>query len=266
MAGSADLGAKAVRGGCATAWKGFLIDVGGVLRVGPQAVPGASQALATLRAAGVPFRLLSNTSSRSRAAMAADLAGMGLPVGPEEILTATTATAVYLREVGGASLVLASPSARADLEGLPEAGEDAAHVVLGDTDLAFTRAAMNRAFRALRGGADLVAMARNRWFATPRGPAVDIGAVVAALEYAADVRAILVGKPAAPFFAQGVAALGLRPSEVAMVGDDPEADVLGAQAAGLGGVYVGGDWGGPGSPDAVLASVAGLPRLAGVGP
>ena len=240
---------------------GLLIDIGGVLRVGPNALPGAAGALAALRHAGLPFRLLSNTSSTSREELAGELSRMGIAVEAAEVLTATTATAGYLRRVGGASLFLVSPAARADLAGLPESPEAPRHVVLADTDEAFTRAGMDRAFRALRAGADLIAMARNRWFATPAGPAVDIGAVVAALEYAAEVEAVLVGKPAADFFLQGARDLGLPPEQVAMVGDDPEADVLGAQEAGLSGIFVGKAWERPGRPDAMLASIAQLPAL-----
>lgn len=243
-------------------WKGFLIDVGGVLRIGPHPVPGAADTLATLRQAQVPFRLLTNTSSTSRAALADDLAAMGIPVDADEILTATTATAAFLRRAGGPSLCIVAPRVRADLAGVPEADEGVRHVVLADCDEAFTRAGMNRAFRAVRAGADLVAMARNRWFASPCGPAVDIGAVVAGLEYAAGVSAVLVGKPAHAFFLQGVQALGLAPNEIAMVGDDPEADIAGARAAGLGTVFVGRDWRRAGArPDQVLATILGLPNL-----
>lgn len=218
-----------------------------------------------LRARGVPFRLLSNTTTRSRRALAAGLAALGLPVAEADLLTATTATAAHLRAVGGTSLFIVSPEAREDLADLPEDEAHPAHVVVGDTDAAFSRPAMDRAFRALRGGADLVAMARNRWYPTPAGPAVDIGAAVAALEYAAGVRATVIGKPSAPFFLAGASAVGLPPAEVAMVGDDPEADVVGALDAGLGAVWVGEPSAWPGElarqPDAVIASAAQLPSL-----
>jgi HAD superfamily hydrolase (TIGR01458 family) len=239
-------------------WQGFLLDVGGVLRVGSAAAPGAAETVAWLREARVPFRLLSNTTTTSRGALAEELTAMGMPIAPDEILTATTATAAHLRSVGGTSLFLVSAAARADLGGLPEAEVGARHVVVGDTDQVFTRDAMNRAFRALRAGADLIAMARNRWFPSPDGPVVDIGAVIAALEYAAEVRATLVGKPARAFFLQGARALGLPPERVAMVGDDAEADVEGAQAAGLGGIFVGAAWDRPGQPDAIIGTIGGL--------
>ena len=58
--------------------------------------------------------------------------------------------------------------------------------------------------------------------------------------------------------------LGLQPGEVAMVGDDPEADVVGAMDAGLGGVFVGPAeaWGVRGRrPAARLGGVGELPQL-----
>lgn len=249
------------------AWRGLLLDVGGVLHAGGALLPGAAGAVDALRARGIPFRLLSNTTSRSRASLAAELRRAGLPVAAEDLLTATGATAAHLRGVGGTSLLIVSAGAREDLAGLPEDPEHPAHVVLGDTDAAFSRPVLNRAFRALCAGADLVAMARNRWYAGAAGPAIDIGAAVAALEYAAGVRATVTGKPSPAFFRAGIAALGLPPSEVAMVGDDPEADIAGALAAGLGAVWVGepSAWppGLPGRPQAVIASAEAIPGLVG---
>ena len=245
-------------------WRGVLLDVGGVLQAGGALLPGAAEAVAALRARGVPFRLLSNTTSRSRASLAAELREAWLAVEPGDLLTATGAAAAHLPAAGGASLFIVSPGARQDLAGLPEDAERPAHVVLGDTDEAFSRPAMDRAFRALRAGADLVAMARNRWYAGAAGPVIDIGAVVAALEYAADVRATVTGKPSRAFFRAGAAALGLPPAEVAMVGDDPEADVAGARAAGLGAVWVGDRAAWPPAlpgPHAVIGSAAGIPGL-----
>jgi len=249
-------------------WRGCLIDVGGVLQVGDAALPGAAEALHGLRRMGVPFRLLTNTSSRSRRALASRLAGAGLPVSPQDLLTATVATAAYLRRVGGSCLFFVRPGVREDLAGIAEAAAFPAHVVVGDTPEIFGREALDRAFRALRAGADLIAMAKNRWFATPEGPAVDVGAAVAALEYAAGVSATVIGKPAAGFFLEGARSLRLPPEAVAMVGDDPEADVLGAMDAGLGGVFVGdvGAWTVPGrGPDARIARAAEIPGLFGGG-
>jgi hypothetical protein len=72
-------------------------------------------------------------------------------------------------------------------------------------------------------------MHRNRWWLTPRGTTLDAGALVAGLEYSAERRATLTGKPSPTFFAAGVRVLAedlgrprLRRHEVLMVGDDLE--------------------------------------------
>jgi ribonucleotide monophosphatase NagD (HAD superfamily) len=75
-----------------------------------------------------------------------------------------------------------------------------------------------------------------------------------------------VGKPERAFFRLALADLGLEPHEVAMVGDDAESDVAGAQAAGLQGILVKTGKYRPeaeGEPDLVLESVAGLPEVLG---
>ncbi len=244
-------------------WRGVLLDVGGVLLVGDRAAPGAADTLRALRRRGIPLRLLSNTSSCSRATLADRLRRAGLEVETPEVLTATTATADHLRGAGGTSLFFVAPDARADLAGLAPSDDHPDHVVVGDTDAIFARAAMDRAVRALRHGADLVAMARNRWYQTAAGPAVDVGAAVAALEYAAEVEALVVGKPSPGFFRQGVRSMGLPSGAVVMVGDDPEADVLGAQRAGLDAVYVGPrrDWAAVASVPATIPSIGHLLEL-----
>jgi ribonucleotide monophosphatase NagD (HAD superfamily) len=60
--------------------------------------------------------------------------------------------------------------------------------------------------------------------------------------------------------------MGLHPHVAAMVGDDAEADVAGAQAAGLQGILVKTGKYHPeakGEPDLLLDSVAGLPEALG---
>jgi HAD superfamily hydrolase (TIGR01458 family) len=121
----------------------------------------------------------------------------------------------------------------ADLEGDPPDS-----VLVGDAGDAFTYAALNRAFRVLHAGAPLLAMASNRYFQEADGLSLDAGPFVAALEHAAGTRAEVLGKPAATFFRAALARLGLDPEQAVMIGDDVEADVIGARAAGLGAVLV----------------------------
>jgi len=81
-------------------------------------------------------------------------------------------------------------------------------------------------------------MGSNRYFREDDGLSLDLGPFVAALEYAAELEAVVLGKPSADFFLAAVHSLDLPPQDVVMVGDDAEMDVRGALAAGLQGALV----------------------------
>jgi ribonucleotide monophosphatase NagD (HAD superfamily) len=85
-------------------------------------------------------------------------------------------------------------------------------------------------------GAELIALQHNRYWRRQDGLTLDVGAYAAALEYATGVAGVTVGKPAGAFFESAVKEIPA--SRALMVGDDVEADVGGALAAGLLGVLV----------------------------
>jgi HAD superfamily hydrolase (TIGR01458 family) len=140
--------------------------------------------------------------------------------------------------------------------------------VLGGAYDGFDYPTMNRVFRMLMGGAKLVAMHRNLYWRTDEGWQLDGGAYVAGLEEATGRRAVVCGKPAEAYFASALAQIEIPAERAAMVGDDVVNDVLGAQAVGLTGVLVRTGKFRPedversgGVPDAVLDSIADLPKL-----
>lgn len=252
-----------------------LIDIDGVLTVSWEPLPGAVAAMERLRARGLPFALVTNTTSRTRASVSARLAGAGFPVTADDILTAPTVTAAYLRErhPGARCLLLNAGDIRDDLRGvtLVDASDadplvDVDVVVVGGAGDAFGYAALNRAFRHLQRGAGLVAMHRNLYWRTADGLDLDTGAFLPGLEQAARVEAEVTGKPAEVFFSTALAHLGADPSATLMVGDDIESDVLAAQRCGITGVLVKtGKYlpethrAATGTPDHVLDSFAALP-------
>ncbi|MEV0368754.1 HAD-IIA family hydrolase [Streptomyces sp. NPDC050636] len=255
-----------------------LIDIDGVLTVSWKPLPGAVEAMERLRAKGLPLLLVTNTTSRTRASIAARLAGSGFPVGVDDILTAPAATAAYLREhyPGARCLLLNTGEVSDDLSGITlvdeaEADGDAAGpdvIVFGGAGSAFTYPALNAAFRHLQRGVPLVAMHRNLYWRTAGGLDLDTGAFLLGLERAARVEAEITGKPAEAFFATALAHLAADPSETLMVGDDIESDVLAAQRSGITGVLVKTGKYLPealeaagGAPDHVLDSFADLPAL-----
>jgi HAD superfamily hydrolase (TIGR01458 family) len=248
---------------------GLLIDIDGVLTISWKPLPGAVEALDEVRDNGLGVRFLTNTTSRTRGAVAAALVGAGFGVEEGEILTAPSTTAAYLRRhhPGARCLLINEGDLGDDLEGVELVDSGPVDVVLvGGAGPAFTYPALNRAFGFLRSGASLVAMHRNLVWRTDTGLQLDSGAFITALETASGVDAVVVGKPSAEFFRAGLDSLGLEASEAAMVGDDLHNDVLAAQAVGLTGVQVrtgkfAEDQLGTGTPDHIIDSFADLPAL-----
>jgi len=234
--------------------RALVLDADGVLVMKGNALPGAVEALITLEARGIPFRVATNFSSAHRSTLAARFGAAGLRVPEERIVTAASATAAHTAVAypGQPLFVIANPDGRREFDGqdlMPYEAADAlgaraAAVVLGDggSDLSYVN--LDRAFRLIRDGAALLAMHRNPWWFTSRGPTLDSGAFVVALEFATSVRAVLCGKPGPIMFRTALAGvlsdLGGRVAarDVAMVGDDPAQDIVGARRVGMRGVLV----------------------------
>ncbi len=239
--------------------RAFVLDADGVLLYRGEPISGSPEALVELRRRGIPYRVVTNFSSAHRSTLAAAFGkATGLPVDGSEIITAASAAAAYTAKhhAGAPLLVLAAPDARREWAGqvvlMPDEAEARAQpvaaVVIGDAgdDLSYRN--LDIAYRQLRGGAEFVAMHRNPWWVTPKGYTLDAGALVAGLEFALGRRAVVCGKPSPVVFRQAVAELRsdlaksggarLRSRDVAMVGDDPRADIAAARRAGLRGFLV----------------------------
>ncbi|MFT4027631.1 MAG: TIGR01458 family HAD-type hydrolase [Novosphingobium sp.] len=217
--------------------KAVLLDLDGVIYVGGTPLPGAIEAVARLREAGLALRFLTNTTRTPYRALYAKLLGMGLEVAPEELVTPAVAARRMIEAEGLTPHLLVHPALEEDFADLPPGGREA--VVVGDAGDTFTYAALNRAFRALDAGAALLALANNRMFRDADGGlSLDAGPFVQALAFASGVEPVILGKPAAEFFHAALASIDCPADEAMMIGDDVESDVGGAMAAGMRGVLV----------------------------
>lgn len=216
---------------------GLLLDIDGVVATGAAALPGSVEAIRRVAALGTPMRFVTNTTRRPRRRILESLRGLGLDVGADEIFTPGAAATEQLAERGMKPLLVVHPDLKEDFAGAPKDGPCA--VVLGDAGEHFTYGALNEAYRALVHGAAFYALAKNRNFHDHDGElSLDAGPFVAALEYASRLEATVIGKPAPEFFRRAAASIDAPLEDVLMIGDDAEADVGGALAAGLRGVLV----------------------------
>jgi HAD superfamily hydrolase (TIGR01458 family) len=249
---------------------GILLDVDGVLHVSGEPIRGGAAAVARLRQAGHRLRFVTNNTTRSRRRLAEEIRSFGVELADDELQTTPVAAAHAL--AGKRVLALTMPDIVEDLEGIELVGEGADAVLLGgadetyETNQVFSYFNLARAFAELQDGAELYCLHKNRWWQTARGALLDAGAFVAGLEYAAEINAMVLGKPSAAYFAAALDALDADPGLTWMVGDDVEVDVAGAAAAGLRTVLVRTGKFRPDAveearvkPDAIVNSIAELP-------
>lgn len=216
--------------------KGVLFDLSGVLYVGDRLLPGAREALLSLRAAAIPMRFITNTTRSTRKQIVAKLTRMGLNIRERDILTPAMTARHYLSTYQLTPHLLVHPNLLGEFADLLNDSPNA--VLMGDAGHAFTYETLNQAFRLLMEDKPLLAMGNNRYFQEIDGLSLDIGPFVTALEYAANTQAVILGKPSQDFFLTAVASFGLQPEEVVIVGDDAVADVIGGINAGLRGILV----------------------------
>ncbi len=231
---------------------GLLVDLDGVVWIGPEPVPGSAQTLRALREAGKGIVFVTNNPGKPPAAYAERLGELGVAVGEAQIVTAGIVVARLAREAagegGGAFVIGAEPlkemvaatGARL-LEG-EDAWEAKAVVVSGHRG--FDYGELVTAKRALERGAALFATSHDPTMPYPGGELPGTGAVLAAVETASGRRAEIAGKPERHLFEMAIEELrgsfwshsdqkGPREPRLAMIGDRISSDIDGGRAAGL---------------------------------
>jgi HAD superfamily hydrolase (TIGR01458 family) len=250
---------------------GFLIDLDGTVSEGETLLPGVAATLGWLRERKLPYRFVTNTTSKPREAILEKYRRLGLEVHANEIFTAPVIARDYLLKQGLTRCYpLIKDSLKEEFTGI-ELVEDAPQAVLvGDIGDELTYDKLNRAFRFLLDGAAFIALARNRYFRGADGLCLDVGSIVAALEYGANREAVLIGKPAREFFLLAGQSLDLPAEKIGVIGDDLESDVGGGKDAGFSGILVRTGKFRPEQlekssivPDEVLDSLAALPGFLG---
>jgi glycerol 3-phosphatase-2 len=214
-----------------------LFDLDGTLLVGNHAVPGAPEAVAALRAAGVSVGFVTNDPIHSRDEQSLRLAAEGIVAEPDEFVTSARAIALLVADELGPVRVIAlgSPAFHAEciasgLEIVPGPGGAAAVLLGGSRNITFDD--LTVATRAvLMHGAAVYASSADATFPAPDGPVPGAGAFVAALERATGAVVRTAGKPSPAMFEEARAALG--DGRYLVVGDRLDSDIAGGAAAGM---------------------------------
>jgi len=202
----------------AMAW---ILDLDGVVWRGDQPIAGSAEAIARLRASGEDVGFVTNFSYSPVETVEAKLAGFGIEA--RGAVSTSAQAAAGLLEPGERALLVAGPGVRQALEqrGVEVVADGDADAVVVGWHPEFTYDRMAAAMRAVGHGARLVATNDDATLPTPDGALPGGGAILASIERATGVTAVVAGKPYPP----SVEALWARYGrEGTMVGDRPDTD------------------------------------------
>ncbi|MGH8894483.1 MAG: HAD-IIA family hydrolase [Actinomycetes bacterium] len=215
-----------------------LLDLDGVLYVGPNAVPGAPDAVAAVRAAGVGAAFVTNNAARTPQTVAAHLTDLGILARPEDVVTSAQAVAALVAAavpagspvlvVGGEGLAVAL--SEEGLRAVSSAADRPRAVVQGfSPDVGWRQLA--EATYAVRAGVPWYASNLDSTLPTAAGVAPGNGALVGVVAAATGRMPVVAGKPATPLHDEAVRRThSLAPL---VVGDRLDTDIQGAFNAGV---------------------------------
>ena len=214
--------------------RGIIFDIDGTLEFKDRLYPGVAEVIKKLRETGFVLRFLTNSTMHSRMSRAVRLVKSGLFVSPKEIITASYATACYLRLLNPRSCWVMLEGE--GLEEFPELSQDPLnpeYIVIGDNRSKFDFDTMNHALRLLLRGAKIIGMNPDLVDNSSGEPELNVGSWVKILEVAAGVEAVYIGKPFPWIFELTLEGMGLNQEQVLMIGDRVQTDIRGAKEFGI---------------------------------
>ena len=214
--------------------RAVLLDLSGTVHEGPKVISGAVEAVSRLQREVSSVRVLTNTSTISALAMHQQLQEMGFSFSLNQIHTSVLAVKAYLMKHPLRPFCLLEDVS----DFAPEIDIRPPHnaVVVGLAPSKFNYKSLDQAYQILQNGGELIAMHKSPFVKNADGgKSLGPGPFVAALESAMNnsIQSTILGKPTKEFFLHSMPD-GIDPSEVCMVGDDVQNDIIGAECSGIG--------------------------------
>lgn len=217
-----------------------IVDLDGTVYHGDEPLPGASEGVDALRAAGASLLFFSNNPIYDGEDYVERLRGMGLDVRHGEAVSAADVTREYLVERhAGDEIFLVGTDALADMLRAADLAltdePEAAEVLLASWTPEFGYDDLVDALRAADGGITLLGTDPDRTFPGSEGKPIPgsgavINAVAGVLEREPDR---VLGKPSEEALAAALERLGVPAEDVLVVGDRLDTDVAMGERAGM---------------------------------
>lgn len=224
--------------------RALILDLDGVVYLGPRLIPGAKRALTEMARRGVRVLYATNNATMTRNQFARKLRRLGLPCPDNAVMNASLATALFLRarhgtgarvvvvgehglprELRAVGLRPCEARTRAEWERF-RGGRSGVRAVVVSFDRTLSYWKLCAALDALNAGAELVACNLDPTY--PAGPDLlmpGTGSLVALLERASGKRPLVVGKPDPAMFRLLLREHGIAPRNALVIGDRLESDI-----------------------------------------
>ncbi len=217
----------------------ILFDIDGVLEYQGKVFDEAPKVVDLVREMGIEIRFLTNSTLKSSRSAAEKLIKKGFKVFQNEVITASYATALYLKQLKPKSIWLLL--AREGVEEFKDFiidEENPEYVVIGDCRDSYNFATMNKVLQKVVGGAKLIGMISELIDSSLGTLELNVGSWVSMIERAANVKATYIGKPNKFVFDIIINGFNLDRKRILMVGDRVSSDVVGAKNAGIKSVLI----------------------------
>ncbi len=242
--------------------RAYLFDMDGTLVLGDKhnggmnPLPGAREMIAHLRQRQVPFVVFTNGTARPPAHYAKQLRAAGFDIADHEFMTPASSAAELFAAKGYRRVMVlggegvSRPLEDAGIEVVAPRGKQEVDAVLAGWYREFTMECLEAAYHAVAAGAPYYSCSQAAFFATAGGRALGTSRVISAMvKDVTGCKVNVVGKPSLHALRSAARRLGVKPAQIAVVGDDPVLEVPMARRGGAFAVAVNS---GLGSPDAYV--------------
>lgn len=224
-----------------TTFKGYLLDLDGTMYRGGKPFPEAVEFVKKLAVEEIPYLFVTNNSTTSPLDVSKRLQQMGIPCEEENILTSSLAAATYMKDLPfrQTAYLIGEPGLKEAIKmcGIEEVEEHPGFVVVG-LDRQFTYNKLAKASQAIRAGAHFLSTNRDEVIPTEQGLMPGNGAITSAVAAASGKSPVFIGKPEKIMIDQAVEKMGLPRSELVLIGDNYDTDILAGIRAGIATIHV----------------------------
>lgn len=223
-------------------YRAFILDLDGVVYLLDDPIPGAVATVNALKEEGKSFVFLTNNSVATRQMYAEKLAGLGISIEPDQVVSSAQAVRRHLElecdPKGKSAFVIGEKGLTEELEasGLRLVGPEEASgvdIVVVGWDRRFDFEKLKAAVVAIRNGALFLATNVDSTYPTPEGLWPGAGSIVAAVATGSGREPCVAGKPNPLIVEIALAKMKADARETLLVGDRLDTDIQVGLEAGV---------------------------------